>query len=374
MAGKAGVRGHGQRSAAACGELRPARRAEREPPPSTCARRPRTLRADRLSKAMSASRISPLRGSTWLGPMAPKPGRRSSSSAPRRSRSPACRRASSGCCSRRWRCLKPIFSKALFHSRMAGAHGLAVGQRHVAVDPEGDGLDRLDISAAGSFFSSRQRLTWRWRGVRARSSLKSSTVVVNRPTRGSAAARRHRLGGQRRQRVVQADEQAARVGQEARAAAGAPARPGARRPGHAAMAAGVEVLCVSITTASVVAAHAGDRRSCAVQAVALRAGRAAASCRCPAGRQEQRVGSTSTLLRSGCGWLATGACAQQAGRVGAGHGARLGRAGLGHDLGVARLQPHLVVHAHELHHLRPPAPLTGKPSGRPAPRPRRCRS
>ncbi len=48
------------------------------------------------------------------------------------------------------------------------------------------GLTGSDSAAAGSFFSSRQRVMWRWRGVRARSSLKSSTVLVNRPTRGSA--------------------------------------------------------------------------------------------------------------------------------------------------------------------------------------------
>ena len=41
---------------------------------STCERKVRTLRADMPPKAISASRISPVRGSTWLGPMAPNEG------------------------------------------------------------------------------------------------------------------------------------------------------------------------------------------------------------------------------------------------------------------------------------------------------------
>ena len=67
---------------------------------------------------MSASMISPVRGSLWLGPRA-KPA-----SAPLNQRIAAWRAssvsqsASSGCCLTTSAFLKPIFSKALFHSRM----------------------------------------------------------------------------------------------------------------------------------------------------------------------------------------------------------------------------------------------------------------
>jgi hypothetical protein len=67
---------------------------------------------------MSASRISPERGSALLGPRA-KP-----TSAPTNQRieawpaSRVSKSASSGCCRTTMAFLKPIFSKALFHSRM----------------------------------------------------------------------------------------------------------------------------------------------------------------------------------------------------------------------------------------------------------------
>jgi hypothetical protein len=86
---------------------------------SNCERKVRTLRDDRLSKPMSASKISPLRGSTWLGPMAPKEGCalviHFTEATPTSSVSKS---ASSGCCFTTMASLKPIFSKALFHSKM----------------------------------------------------------------------------------------------------------------------------------------------------------------------------------------------------------------------------------------------------------------
>ena len=66
---------------------------------------------------MSASRISPLRGSTWLGPIAPNTGEALViQRIEARFRSRVSQSASSG-----WTCtwmafLKPIFSNALFHS------------------------------------------------------------------------------------------------------------------------------------------------------------------------------------------------------------------------------------------------------------------
>ena len=66
---------------------------------------------------MSASRISPLRGSAWLGPIAAKLGdglviqRSEATPASRVSKS-----ASSGCCFTTIASLKPMRSKALFHS------------------------------------------------------------------------------------------------------------------------------------------------------------------------------------------------------------------------------------------------------------------
>ena len=67
---------------------------------------------------MSASRISPLRGSTWLGPMAPNVGEalviQRIEATPKSSVS---KLASSGYTLTWIAFWKPIFSKALFHSR-----------------------------------------------------------------------------------------------------------------------------------------------------------------------------------------------------------------------------------------------------------------
>ena len=128
---------------------------------------------------MSASRISPVRGSTWLGPIAPKVGlelviQRIEA----RPKSSVSQSASSGCTSTRIAFLKPMRSKALFHSStpavMAGRYfsGMLRSSQKVI------GLTGSDSAAAGSFFSRRQRLTKRWRGVRDRSSVKSITALV----------------------------------------------------------------------------------------------------------------------------------------------------------------------------------------------------
>ncbi|MEI2678424.1 MAG: hypothetical protein V9G29_11545 [Burkholderiaceae bacterium] len=79
------------------------------------------------------------------------------------------------------------------------------------------GLTGSDSAAAGSFFSSRQRLTKRWRGERARSSLKSDTVAgevadaARRPCAAPSAC-----SGSFAERVVQRHEQAARIGHRTR--------------------------------------------------------------------------------------------------------------------------------------------------------------
>ena len=66
---------------------------------------------------MSASRISPLRGSTWLGPVAANAGDASASQRIEAwPKSSVSKSASSACTSTRIAFLKPIFSKALFHS------------------------------------------------------------------------------------------------------------------------------------------------------------------------------------------------------------------------------------------------------------------
>ena len=77
------------------------------------------LRELRLSIAMSASSTSPLRGSTWDGPIAPKKGcaldiQRTEA----RFTSSVSKSASSGCTWTAMAFLKPMRSKALFQSRM----------------------------------------------------------------------------------------------------------------------------------------------------------------------------------------------------------------------------------------------------------------
>ena len=128
---------------------------------------------------MSASRISPDRGSTWLGPIAPKVGlalviQRIDA----RPKSSVSQSALSGCTSTRTAFLKPMRSKALFHSSTPAVIGARYFSGIVLSSQKVIGLTGSDSAAAGSFFSRRQRLTKRWRGERARSSVKSVMLVV----------------------------------------------------------------------------------------------------------------------------------------------------------------------------------------------------
>ena len=86
--------------------------------------------------------------------------------------------ALSGCTSTCTAFLKPIFSKALFHSSTPAVIGARYFSGIVRSSQKVIGLTGSDIAAAGSFFSRRQRLTKRWRGVRERSSLKSMIALV----------------------------------------------------------------------------------------------------------------------------------------------------------------------------------------------------
>ena len=120
-----------------------------------------------------------MRGSTWLGPMAPKVGlelviQRIDA----RPKSRVSHSAFSGCSSTRMAFLKPMRSKALFHSSTPAVMGARYFSGMVRSSQYVIGFTGSDSSAAGSFFSRRQRFTKRWRGVRARSSVKSMTALV----------------------------------------------------------------------------------------------------------------------------------------------------------------------------------------------------
>ncbi len=100
--------------------------------------------------------------------------------------------ASSLCCLTTMAPLKPIFSKALFHSRMASVITARYFSGTLRSSQKVIGLTGSDNSVFGSFFSRRQRSIIRTRGERATSSLKSSTDCVIRPMR--ASARRGTIG------------------------------------------------------------------------------------------------------------------------------------------------------------------------------------
>ncbi len=108
---------------------------------------------------MSASRISPVRGSVCDGPIA-KP-----TSAPRNQRTDAWRAssvsksASSGCTLTTIAFVKPIRSNALFHSRMPSATVSRYATGTLRSIQKTIGCFGSDIAAVGSFFSRRQRLT-----------------------------------------------------------------------------------------------------------------------------------------------------------------------------------------------------------------------
>ena len=79
--------------------------------------------------------------------------------------------ASSGCCLTTIASLKPMRSKALFHSRMASATTPRYFSGTLRSIQKVIGFTGSDNSACGSFFSRRQRSTMRTRGERATSSL-----------------------------------------------------------------------------------------------------------------------------------------------------------------------------------------------------------
>jgi hypothetical protein len=118
----------------------------------------RRLRSRTGSMPISASRISPVRGSTWRGPMPPNTGR-----AVTIQRIDACRAstvsqsASSGWIFACTAPLKPMRSKALFHSRTPA---ITVGRYLSGMlrsSQKTIGRFGSDSGAAGSFFSRRQR-------------------------------------------------------------------------------------------------------------------------------------------------------------------------------------------------------------------------
>ena len=231
-----------------------------------------------------------------------------------------------------------------------GPHTFAVSQRHVAVDPEGDGLDRLGHRSRRVLFLQApavdQALAWcAWQvagEVQHRGREQAQPRV--------GAARFHRRVGQRRKREVQPHQQAARVGQEARHLRHR--GPGWRAEATHGHAAGVEVVLGFDDGGQVGPAHLGDDGVAAVQAVALPQATLQHHAHAQDVGQEEVVGLHQHALAVRVRLAGHGRGPQQAVRVAGRHGARLGRAGCGHDIGVARLQPHLVVHAHELHHLR----------------------
>ena len=136
---------------------------------------------------MSASRISPVRGSTRDGPMASAP-----SLVSRYQRTEAWRRSAvsksafSGCISTRIASLKPMRSKALFHSRMPAFTVSRYFSGMLRSSQNTMGCFGSDSAALGSFFSRRQRFTKYWRGKGAMSLVYSCWRVTKCPTRGSA--------------------------------------------------------------------------------------------------------------------------------------------------------------------------------------------
>ena len=109
---------------------------------------------------MSASRISPVRGSTRLGPMASAPSLVSRYQRIEAWRTSAVSKsASSGCISTRIASLKPMRSKALFHSSTPAFTVSRYSTGTLRSSQKTIGLTGSESGAAGSFFSSLQRFT-----------------------------------------------------------------------------------------------------------------------------------------------------------------------------------------------------------------------
>ncbi len=231
------------------------------------------------------------------------------------------------------------------------AHRLAVGQRHVAVDPEGDGLDRFGDLGCRVLFLEPPAVhpALPRRVLQVAAEVEHGGGEMAQP--GVGAAWRHRLPGQRRQRIVQAHEQAACVGQELRwHRLRCPEQP---QTGPRSHAGGVEMALRLDHDGFGGTAHRRDDGIAQVQRMTL--AQAALQLHGDALQvgQEQAIGFDQHALAFGVRLAGHGYRAEQAVRIGIGHRACLGRAGLGQHLGVARLQPHLVVHAQKFNHLRP---------------------
>ena len=229
-------------------------------------------------------------------------------------------------------------------------HRLAVGQRHIAVDPEGDGLDRLRHLGRRVFFLqppavyvALARRYWQVGGEVEHGAGEQTQARVG-------TARRHGNFGQRCQREVQAHQQAARVGQEARHLR----RGGARGDSEASNrhAAGVEVALRFNDRGLLGAPNSGDDGIRAVQPVTLAQATLQHHADTEDVIEEEAVRFHQNTLAVGMRQARHRRGAEQAVGVGIGHRARFGRAEFGSDVGVACHQPHLVVHTHELHHLR----------------------
>jgi hypothetical protein len=145
------------------------------------------LRTMFASQPMSASRISPLRGSTCEGPMAPKEGVAVAIQRIEEKRvSPRSSVESSACCATCRASLKPTFSNALFHSRMPRRIGSRYRSGISLPRTKRMGFFGVESAAAGSLFSRRQRCTYQRTGEKRESSLKLTFGVAKWPTRESA--------------------------------------------------------------------------------------------------------------------------------------------------------------------------------------------
>ena len=142
-----------------------------------------------FSGTMAAPRrISPVRGSDWLGPTAVAPGPSIANQRTASSRVPSSvdQSASSACCSTRMASWKPARSKALFHSRMPARTGARHFSGMLRSITTRIGCFGGDTAADGSCFSSRQREMMCVRRSLLMSLPKSRYESVKKPTRWSA--------------------------------------------------------------------------------------------------------------------------------------------------------------------------------------------
>ena len=307
---------------------------------------------------MSASRISPVRGSTWTGPDGAE--HRVGVHHPAHRGVAEVERVEGGVVGLLLHddgVAEADLLERLVPLHDGRAHRLAVGQRHVAVDPEGDGLDGFGDLGRRVLFLQPPAVD----PALPRRILQVAAEVEHGGREQAdarvGAARRHRLQGQGCQRIVQAHQQAARVGQEARQRRHRCAR-GCSAGGRAHTGAVVVVLGLDDGGFGR-AANGRDDRVATVQRVALAQPALQHHADALEVAQEQAVRFHQHALALGVRQADHRCRPEQAVRIGVGHGSRLGCPCLGRDLGVARLQPDLAVHAHELHHLRAAGAVDG---------------